>query len=206
MRKLVISVVENSERLATIYFHLSGYTKSVYNELRNLIDMLNGKTAKRIVFDENGFHEVESAKVKETDTLLKLLRLYESIGGGLSRNEFEAFEEKYPNVEYKKNADRNNGLIDFTEKSMADADKWAEATATINLDTEEVFVNPFYYINTDDLEVDDVVTELKEDPRQFRFDEMEDRYDMICSVDSDYVSYGISVYGVVKYIPTNIKM
>ena len=198
-QRLVVSVIENNERLATIYFHWSGYTISTYFELKTLINMLDGKTVDRTVLTREGFQKIESAKVEEEDTLLKLVRLYESLGGGLSGNEFEAFAKRYPGVAFKKDADRNNGLIDFTKEGMKDADNWAEASASINLDTREVVVEPFFCIFPEELEPDDVVTELKEDPTRFTFDDIEDRYNMICNVDTTYVKYDDEViYGIIE--------
>ena len=199
-QRLVVSVIENNERLATIYFHWSGYTKSVYDELRTFINMLNGKQVNRTVLTKEGFREIESAKAEEEDTLLKLVRMYESVGGGLSDEADEAFEKKYPGVEYSKDVSRNDGLIDFTEEGMRNADCWAEATAKVDLDFREVSVEPFYYVDPDDLEPDDVVTELSEDPFSFIFDEIEDRYNMICNVDSAYVKYkdDETIYGIIE--------
>ena len=198
-QRLVITVEEKNEDVATIYFHWSGYTKSIYHELRDLIKMLDGKTINRTVLTENGFCEVESAKVEETDTVLKLIRLYESVGGGLSSDSYADFEKRYPGVEYKKFADRSNGLIDFTEKTMGEAKSWAEASATIDLDTREVFVEPFYFVDPEELKPDDVVTELKDDPTLFTFDEIEEQYKMICNIESAYVKYGTDmIYGIIE--------
>ena len=89
-------------------------------------------------------------------------------------------------------------MIDFTKEGMEDADNWAEASASINLDTREVVVEPFYCVFPEELEPDDVVTELKEDPIQFTFDDIEDRCDMIYSIDSAYVKYDDEVYGIIQ--------
>lgn len=201
-QRLVISVVEDQERIATVYFHWSGYTRSVYEETKDLIKLLRGEAVNRLVLKEEngkiGFTPISSEKVDEPDTVLKLVRLFESLGGGLSSDSFAEFEKRYPGLEYSKKADRNNGLIDISEEGMANADLWAEATAMIDLDTEEVQVEPFWTVDEDDLEEDDVVVDLEQDPFDFTFDEIQDRYDMINGVDALFVRFEGQVYGFIE--------
>lgn len=192
-QRLVISVIENSERIATIYFHWSGYTKAAYMEVKDLLDMINGIPVQRTVLTKEGFQKIESAKVEEQDTLLKLIRLYESLGGGLSNDSHKCFEERYPRVFYKKEACGTYGLIDFTEEGMKNADELAEETATICLDTRDVEMDCFCCVDEDDIE-DEIIEFFEDDPFRFSFEEMDKRCELIDNCKANYMKFDDEVY------------
>ena len=201
-QRLVVSVVEDQVRVATVYFHWSGYTRSIYQEVKEMIDLLEGKTVEKkiLVFEHDRFTfvPITSRKIDESDTVLKLVRLYESLGGGLSTSSYAEFEKRYPGLEYSKDATRNNGLIDISEEGMIDADNWAEATAEIDLDAREIYVEPFWMVDDDQLEKDDVVLDLEWNPFIFPIDQIEDICNRINNCESSLIRFDGKVYGFIE--------
>lgn len=138
-QRLIVSIVKDYKRIATIYYHWSAYSADSFETAKTIIDMLGGKTscqesfnAKIMGFDKNTYTD----KDPSADIRLRLIRMLESFGGGVTLNEDErAYVKKlFPNETFSDNVDRNNGLISFTEKQMEEDDNWAEGSLTIDLD------------------------------------------------------------------------
>lgn len=159
-QRLTIQVYNNQnseESLATIYYHWSGYTTSSLHELENLIATYR-KTSQKFnrrgalyaaVLEQGGgiedwakdsLENLNNPKIgqKEKDIMLA------------NYNDFKEtldldpeIKELYENVQVS--ANRNDGLISFTQKAQEDTMYWSEGSIKLYLDEEafdfEVFIS-----------------------------------------------------------------
>ena len=136
-QRLVFKCIKNGERIATIYYHWSGYTQSIYWEAAELVDWLRN----------HGYTGEET--VEELQKML--LDYLEERGGGASGNEdengnlYEVEEWAKRGIKAKEEGiSRNDGLIDITKRGMDHAEYWAEALEDFNFD-DETFTNGEFY-------------------------------------------------------------
>lgn len=124
--RLVFKVLKREKCIATLYYHWSGYTGSIYFEAANLAKWLK----------ENGFTGEES--IEKTQEML--LRFAEQNGGGVgSKDTLAEFKKRGINP-MENDYRRNYGLLDITDKGMTDAERWGEHIEEFNLD-DRTFTN-----------------------------------------------------------------
>lgn len=143
-QRLVFKCQKEGKLIATLYYHWSGYTGSIYYEAWRLVEALKARK-----YD----------KSMDIPTIQKmLLDIMQSQGGGADgsmennvRVEFEAFKALgvEPNTE---GVSRNEGLVSITEKGMESTIFWAEALEEFNFDDETFTNNEYYFISGDDEE------------------------------------------------------
>ena len=135
-QRLVVTIKNNGEDLAKIYYHWSAYTVSALWEASKLV---------KCIFN----HKDET----ERELQLRLIRFCEENGGGISGDayEFEYIEKMYPNEIFKKDGySRNNGLISLSERGMQESQDWSEGDLDILIDEE--MINNGVYCYWDSLE------------------------------------------------------
>lgn len=144
-QRLVFTCVKGDNQFATIYYHWSGYTQSIYYEAAELVAYLRN----------HGYTGTESI-----DALKKMLLDYlETRGGGASWGKdnnghfYEIEEWQKHGINPKPDVSRNNGLIDTTDRGMQDAEYWAEAIEEFNFDDETFTNNEFYHEGSDCFEI-----------------------------------------------------
>ena len=128
-QRLVVTIKNNGEDLAKIYYHWSAYTVSALWEASKLVNC---------IFN----HKDETEK----ELKLRLIRFCEENGGGISGDdyEFEYIKNMYPNEVFKTDGySRNNGLISLSERGMEEAQSWSEGDLDILID-EEMINNGVY--------------------------------------------------------------
>lgn len=134
--RLVFKVIKREKRIATLYYHWSGYTGSIYFEAAKLAGWLR----------ENGFTGEES--IEKTQEML--LKFVQQNGGGVgSKDTFEEFRKR--GITPKEDGySRNDGLLDITDADMREAEQWGEHFSEFNLD-DRTFVNDeFTYLDPEE--------------------------------------------------------
>lgn len=152
--RLVFKVIKREKRIATLYYHWSGYTGSIYLEAANLAKWLR----------ENGFTGEES--IEKTQEML--LRFAEQNGGGVGSKETLAEFKKRGINPKEDDYSRNYGLLDITDKGMRDAERWGEHIEEFNLDDQTFTNNEFAHIDPEELDWIDrpvVIPKWEPDPR-----------------------------------------
>lgn len=136
-QRLVFRCVKGGKKFATLYYHWSGYTQSIYWEAAELIRWL----------EEHGYSGNESIE----DIQRMLLDYLEKRGGGASRCKddngtmYEIEKWRKRGVEpLSDGVNRTNGLIDITSRGMRESESWAEALETIDFD-ERTFTNNVFF-------------------------------------------------------------
>ena len=184
--RLVFNCVKGGKRIATIYYHWSGYTQSIYWEAAELVKWLRN----------HGYTGKENA-----ETIQRLLLVYlEERGGGVSGDGFEIEEWKKRGVNPKiDGVSRNNGLLDITERGIKNAEYWAEALEEFNFDDETFGNHEYYHEPKSELELEhpEKVPAWNPNPRYvdtIKWDDASDalnwfnslpRYEWVLGVDSD---------------------
>lgn len=128
-QRLVITVRNKGEDIATIYYHWSAYTVSALWEVSKLANCIYN-------------HKDETEK----ELKLRLIRFCEENGGGISGEayEFEYIKNMYPDEVFKiRGYSRSNGLISLSEKGMREAQGWSEGDIIFDID-EEMIENGVY--------------------------------------------------------------
>lgn len=129
--RLVFKVIKRDKRIATLYYHWSGYTSSIYFEAANLAKWLW----------DNGFTGEES--IEKTQEML--LNFVQQNGGGVGdRDTFNEFKKR--GISPKENGcSRNYGLLDITDKGMGYSEYCGEHIEEFNLDDQTFTNNEFIY-------------------------------------------------------------
>lgn len=124
-QRLVVSVIENNEKVASVYYHWSGYTSSSLMELAKLRDAVDG--------GDTG------------DTVLDIIRFLESYSdpdlagplagqrGGVSPDDVADAESRWPGQSFLDEVNRNCGLVAISEEKMGEQESFAEGTATFDV-------------------------------------------------------------------------
>lgn len=152
--RLVFKVIKMEECIATLYYHWSGYTGSIYFEAANLANWLK----------ENGFTGEES--IEKTQEML--LHFAQQNGGGVGSKETLAEFKKRGINPMEDGYSRNYGLLDITDKDMRDAERWGEDIEEFNLDDETFTNNEFIYEDPEEIdwiEHPEVIPKWEPDPR-----------------------------------------
>ena len=195
-QRLVVEVKEKDELLCTLYFHWSGYTASTYDEVCQLVKILEGHDVNRTVVDfkdgKISLKELETEVKNYEDKILQIIHAYEELGGGLSgdADNLAYAKKKYPHEVFKVEVDRNNGLVDISPKGMQEALNWAEANAVVDISEKTVSIEAWMYILEEDFleeqkegwyEGVEIISPPDVDIEDFCFSEAED----ICELVSD---------------------
>ena len=128
-QRLVITVRNNGNDLAKIYYHWSAYTVSALWEASKLAKCIYN-------------HKDETEK----EFKLRLIRFCEENGGGIrgDAREFAYIKNMYPNETFKEdNYSRSDGLIAISEKGMSELQDWSEGDIYFDID-DETIVNGVY--------------------------------------------------------------
>lgn len=128
-QRLVITVRNNGEELAKIYYHWSAYTVSALWEASKLAACIYN-------------HKDETEK----ELKLRLIRFCYENGGGISGEdyEFEYIRNMYPDEIFKEDGySRSNGLISLSEKGMQEAQGWSEGDIYFDIDDETIINGVF---------------------------------------------------------------
>lgn len=123
-QRLVISVNRDLKRIATVYYHWSGYTVSALEEVLHLANIYNS--------------HYEIMENLNNDEFVIQLAAYIHGDGGFSEESKKYLEKKLSRNDLRLVKSRNDGIFDVTEEGMADSDGWAEAFASIDF-TRKVF-------------------------------------------------------------------
>lgn len=123
-QRLVISVNRDSKRIATVYYHWSGYTVSALEEVLHLANIYNS-------------HYEIMENLNNDEFVIQLAACIHG-GGGFSEESKKFLEKKLSRNDLRLAENRNDGIFDVTEDGMADSDSWAEADASIDF-TRKVF-------------------------------------------------------------------
>ena len=133
-QKLNIQFEDNTGVLANAYYHWSGYTSSAM--------LLTNKIISSDLIDDTSI----SNKVKA-------VKLLELTGAGLTRDEFN---DDFPSHLYKKAKTRTDGLIAISKEGIEETQSWEEARVTINLDTQQIHLDIYWDVDTDDYDPEDI--------------------------------------------------
>lgn len=128
-QRLVITVRNNGEELAKIYYHWSAYTVSALWEASKLAACIYN-------------HKDETEK----ELKLRLIRFCYENGGGISGEdyEFEYIRNMYPDEIFKEDGySRSNGLISLSKKGMQEAQGWSEGDIYFDIDDETIINGVF---------------------------------------------------------------
>lgn len=127
-QRLVITIENEKESLAKIYYHWSAYTSSSLFELQKLLPVIQ---------------TWQKESNSEKDLQLRLIRFVENNGGGIDggseSEEFAYIKTVFSNEEFKRNEiSRNEGLIAISKKGMKDIQGWSEGNIYINVETNMI--------------------------------------------------------------------
>jgi len=100
-QRLVINIEKDNKRIANIYYHWSAYTLEALDTLQTLLHDF---------YDNDNYKNIN-------DDILRLIRILEDNGGGVSLDDYEYVKNLYPNEEFKQDGNRNYGLIRISNKS-----------------------------------------------------------------------------------------
>lgn len=128
-QRLIITVRNNGEELAKIYYHWSAYTVSALWEASKLAACIYN-------------HKDETEK----ELKLRLIRFCYENGGGISGEdyEFEYIRNMYPDEIFKEDGySRSNGLISLSKNGMQEAQGWSEGDIYFDIDDEMIINGVF---------------------------------------------------------------
>lgn len=152
--RLVFKVIKREKCIATLYYHWSGYTGSIYFEAGNLASWLR----------DNGFTGEES--IEKTQEML--LHFVQQNGGGVgSKETLDEFKKRGINP-MESGFSRNCGLLDITDTGMRDAERWGEHIEEFNLDDGTFANNEFFYDDPEEfdwVEHPEAIPKWNPDPR-----------------------------------------
>ncbi len=135
-QRLNIEIKKDDKVLANAYYHQSGYTSSALvltDEILKNIDNVN--------FDND---------------VVRAVKLLEVTGAGLTSSEIDNLNEGIRNINFKKAINRNEGLIAISEKEIEETQYWEEARVEIHLDTQNIILDLYWYIDEDEYDKDDL--------------------------------------------------
>ena len=193
-QRLVITVKNNEENIAKIYYHWSAYSLSALEETREVLDCL--------LNNDNPIKDLR----------LRLIRFVESRGGcidgGSESDEFKAIQEMYPNEKFKSDGSRNEGLIALTKDGMSSIQTWSEGDVDIDLDDGMIYNSVYWSEYFDDYKKwrkdnydEDVqienIPEYKVDISEMTFDELDNAIEFLENLDGYEYRIGKTVYELV---------
>ena len=146
-QRLNIEIIEDSQRIATSYYHWGAYTSFA------------------IELTETILNSISLLERKYSNKKLLAIRLLEATGARLTEVALEKAKEEFPDSEFEnENLNRNDGLIDITEEEMDTTFYWEESNVSIELNDRSVKFDVFYILQRDDYE-----KECEEDFKQLEF-------------------------------------
>ena len=134
-QRLNIQFEDNTGVLANAYYHWSGYTNSSM--------LLTDKIISSDLIDDTSI----SNKVKA-------VKLLELTGAGLTRDEFN---DDFPSHLYKAASTRAEGLIAISKEGIEETQSWEEVRVTINLDTQQIHLDIYWDVDSDDYDPEDII-------------------------------------------------
>lgn len=177
-QRLTVGFVDRKRKFLNCYYHWSAYTVSAVTELEAFFNGYRNVTGRtKGVYDER-LHVIRALMYASPEQVRMNKELEKSgnessrflinYGARFSVKDEPFARKEYPNVKFPPQGKRNRscGLICISGKEMADAEAWAEAVLTVNLD-KAVFDFPMFF------EYPDYETYLKEtalmsDDEEFR--------------------------------------
>lgn len=125
-QRLVITITDNWNVVAAIYYHWSAYTVCALEEAKKIIDALRDKD-----WDT------------DEDMALDLIRFCENNGGGLAdESELEYAKQMFPDKEFKvDNISRNDGVIAISPRGIGRLQRYSEGDIQLDFDDECSVVN-----------------------------------------------------------------
>jgi len=129
-QRLNIEIISNGKCLANAYYHWSAYSDSA-------IDL-----AIKIVRKYEYIKEYKRVNT-ENEKLLFAIRLLEVTGAGLFPSEIERAKDIIKtndnyNIKFKPCINRNEGIIEFTEKGIEENRSWEEGRISIDIDNKTI--------------------------------------------------------------------
>lgn len=100
-QRLVITVHAFDEDIATIYYHWSAYTTSALDEAQKIL--------KNVKWEDT---------TSKDELILRIVRFMESNGGCIDFEDKPEFNKRFPNVEFKDDGSRNDGLVAISKQVM----------------------------------------------------------------------------------------
>lgn len=113
-QRLVITVHAFDEDIATIYYHWSAYTTSALDEAQKILKNVNWEDT-----------------TSKDELILRIVRFMESNGGCIDFEDKPEFNKRFPNVEFKDDGSRNDGLVAISEQVMDKQKYWSEGDLLI---------------------------------------------------------------------------
>jgi len=101
-QRLVINIKKDNKRIANIYYHWSAYPFTAMQATKYILD---------------NFCNTNIEVMGNKSLILRLIRILEDNGGGVSLDDYEYVKNLYPNEEFKQDGNRNYGLIRISNKS-----------------------------------------------------------------------------------------
>ena len=120
-QRLVITVHAFDEDIATIYYHWSAYTTSALDEAQKILKNVNWEDT-----------------TSKDELILRIVRFMESNGGCIDFEDKPEFNKRFPNVEFKDDGSRNDGLVAISEQVMDKQKYWSEGDLIIDFDNRQV--------------------------------------------------------------------
>ena len=188
-QRLNLEITKKNKVVANAYYHWSAYTGSAYE------------------ITATAYNFIKYNKDSIKDPKLLAIRALEATGAGVPDWQEGVSElkrlrniRKYCTTEFAQFKDRNEGIISCFPDSIKETEDWAEGTATIDLDTESIRFDVFFFHDSieeikdsyDDFEEDEVAV-FNYDFGQLSLGELTEIIDSVCSgkfvsIDGVYLS------------------
>ena len=133
-QRLNIQFEDNTGVLANAYYHWLGYTSSA-------MILTNSIISSDLIDDTSILNKVKAVK------------LLELTGVGLTRDEFN---DGFPSHLYKAAKTRTDGLIAISKEGIEETQSWEEARVTINLDTQQIYLDIYWDVNIEEYDPEDI--------------------------------------------------
>lgn len=133
-QRLNVEIISKNKTIANVYMHWSAYTDSSF------------EIAIRVL--EN-FLDINNKLLDNKQTIYT--RLKKALpGASINQSEYEALvKESVKGIYVGKYVDRNDGLISFTEKGIADTRDWEEGRVSIDIENKKILFDVYW---TDSIE------------------------------------------------------
>ena len=188
-QRLNLEIIKKNKVVANAYYHWSAYTGSAYE------------------ITAMAYNFIKYNKDSIKDSKLLAIRALEATGAGIpdwqeGESELKRIRNirKYSTTEFAQFKDRNEGIISCFPDSIKETEDWAEGTATIDLDTESIRFDVFFFHDSieeikdsyDDFEEEEVAV-FNYDFGQLSLGELTEIVDSVCSgkfvsIDGVYLS------------------
>lgn len=126
-QRLVVDIIKNNEKIASIYYHGGAYFDITIGVLTNLTEY------------------ILDAERKNKDVLLGIIEGVEKTGGCLRGigdpeciEDYNKAKELFPEHEFKTEGSRYYGIFTFTKEGMEAFADWGEGFAEIEIDTHKI--------------------------------------------------------------------